>query len=171
MVRCWPTWGEKGDAGVGPVLPHLIWQNPGHTPEVQVSGDAAGLDGHQVAPHTCKGGRWQWAEVGKRDRSSQICIHRPTTQTTNDVNGWHMALAYTFGWVLWITYAWNTFFHTVQAENQISCWFMDFPAFNSMPAHGFTRTLLSPSEIFNNLMIYQINYLIASLHSRQVWGW
>lgn len=46
------TCREEGDAGIGPVLPHLVRQNSWDAPEVKVGGDPTGLDGHQVTTHS-----------------------------------------------------------------------------------------------------------------------
>lgn len=49
------TCREEGDAGIGPMLPHLVRQHPWDGPEVQVGRDPTGLNGHQVTTNTYTG--------------------------------------------------------------------------------------------------------------------
>lgn len=48
------TRGAEVSKGPGTVLPHYKWKGSRNTPAMEIGGHPAGLDGHQIPPHTCR---------------------------------------------------------------------------------------------------------------------
>lgn len=49
FLTCW----AESSTGSGTVSTHFGWKRSRSTPAVEISGHSAGLDGHQIPPHTC----------------------------------------------------------------------------------------------------------------------